>query len=232
MAVRSRVGAVTGIPEVHHFRVDTTAPLPPSIKRPAAGAVVSGTPWYEIDAERGAALSCRFTEGAIDPENPPTADFEPCTAGRTRSFTTAGERTLEVRATDRAGNVSVPSDPRTFTVDPTLPPTPPPGFEAGPPRYAGSSMFADGLHVSAGAIVDPNGRTWVADHNGGFCRVTDPTEDGPGRIEHPELPTDLDTPRTCLAACCPSRPRARTPRASRPSSTPRPSSPARVTRRS
>ena len=89
-----------------------------------------------------------------------------------------------------------------FTVDPALPPAPAPGWGEGPPSHKGSSLFAGGLHISTGAIVDPNGRTWVADHNGGFCRVTEPGEDGPGTIDHPSLPGDPG-PRTCLGGLLP-----------------------------
>src|SRR5918912_3439010 len=64
-------------------------------------------------------------------------------------------------------------------------------------RAAGSTQVAEGLHVSAGALVDPHGRTWIADHNAGFCRVTDVTDDGPGRIEHPQRLGE-GGPRTCL----------------------------------
>src|SRR4051812_16396632 len=66
----------------------------------------------------------------------------------------------------------------------------------------GTSLYANGLHISTGSIVDPLGRIWVADHNSGLCRIIDPTPAGPGTIEHPDfdpgtplLPTS--TP-TCL----------------------------------
>src|SRR4051812_1720946 len=62
---------------------------------------------------------------------------------------------------------------------------------------AGGALYADGLHSSTAALVDPAGKTWVADHNAGFCRVTDPSATGPGRIEHPERPGQTGT-RTCL----------------------------------
>ena len=44
---------------------------------------------------------------------------------------------------------------------------------------AGPSLLAEGLHISTGAIVDPDDRVWVADHNAGFCRIK-PSTDGPG----------------------------------------------------
>ena len=58
------------------------------------------------------------------------------------------------------------------------------------------------MHVSTGAIVDPVGRTWVSDHNGGFCRLTASDDNGPGRIDHPEIPGD-EGPRTCLGGLLP-----------------------------
>src|SRR5215213_977264 len=69
-------------------------------------------------------------------------------------------------------------------------------------QAAGASLYATGLHVSAGVLVDPAGRTWVSDHNAGFCRVSDPTDDGPGRIEHPERPGQPGL-RTCLGGLLP-----------------------------
>ena len=69
-------------------------------------------------------------------------------------------------------------------------------------RAAGPSLYGEGLHIPTGALVDPVGRTWVADHNGGFCRMTDPTEDRPGTIEHPQAPGDPG-PRTCLGGVLP-----------------------------
>ena len=71
-----------------------------------------------------------------------------------------------------------------------------------PARAAGSTLVGEGLHIASGALVDPNGRTWVADHNGGFCRMTPAGDDGPGRIEHPQVPGG-DGPRTCLGGLLP-----------------------------
>jgi hypothetical protein len=66
---------------------------------------------------------------------------------------------------------------------------------------AGPSPYANGLHISTGALADPLGRTWVADHNAGFCRVTVPV-DGPAAIEHPQTP-DEGGSRTCLGGLLP-----------------------------
>ena len=183
---------MTGLPEHYRFTVDTMAPLAPEVKRPADGSTISGTPWFEFLSEEGAAFQCAFDEE-------PLAD---CAPGRTRKYTENGEHTLRIVAIDRAGNRSEESATVRYTVDTALPPAPAPGWGEGPPSHKGSSLFAGGLHISTGAIVDPNGRTWVADHNGGFCRVTEPGEDGPGTIDHPALPGDPGA-RTCMGGLMP-----------------------------
>jgi hypothetical protein len=76
-------------------------------------------------------------------------------------------------------------------------------FAAATARAAvGTSLYANGLHISTGAIIDPHGRTWVSDHNSGFCRLVDPTTAGPGFIEHPDFdpgtPLVPDSLSTCL----------------------------------
>ena len=71
-----------------------------------------------------------------------------------------------------------------------------------PASAAGSSLYGEGLHVSAGALVDPDGRTWVADHNGGFCRMTRPSDTRHAQIEHPAHPGDPGA-RTCLGGLLP-----------------------------
>jgi hypothetical protein len=193
LAVRARDGDVEGLPEALRFTVDTSAPLRPLIAKPGDGATVGSAPWFEFAAEDGASFRCLF-DGA--------AEAVDCRPGRTSTYPDAGEHTLQVIAVDRAGNASEASAVKRFTVDPTLAPTPAPGWGAGPPAFKGSSLHTEGLHVSAGALVDPDGRVWVADHNGGFCRTTPATEDGPGRIEHPSLPGEPG-PRTCLGGLLP-----------------------------
>src|SRR4051812_11437806 len=66
----------------------------------------------------------------------------------------------------------------------------------------GATRYAEGLHLSTGALVDPAGRAWVADHNAGFCRVSSPTDAGPGTIEHPRTPGAAG-PKTCLGGLLP-----------------------------
>jgi hypothetical protein len=69
-------------------------------------------------------------------------------------------------------------------------------------RAAGPSLTGGGLHISTGALIDPVGRTWVSDHNGGFCRMTGATEDQPGTIDHP-TEAGGPGPRTCLGGLMP-----------------------------
>ncbi|MCW2999434.1 MAG: repeat domain protein [Solirubrobacterales bacterium] len=191
LSVRALAGGVTGLPEAKAFRVDTSTPTP-QILRPTAGSTAGAAPWFVFDAEADATFACRF-----DAE----ATFSACTPGRTRTFNTAGEHTLQITATDVAGNTSSPSSPTTFTVDPVVPDAVP-GSDGSPARHHGRSLAAEGLHIATGAIVDPDGRTWVADHNGGFCRLTPSDEDGPGRIDHPALPGQTG-PHTCLGGLLP-----------------------------
>ncbi len=67
---------------------------------------------------------------------------------------------------------------------------------------AGAALYTKGLHISTGALVDPAGRTWVSDHNAGFCRVSEPDDDGAGRIEHPDR-AGAPGLRTCLGGLLP-----------------------------
>jgi len=66
----------------------------------------------------------------------------------------------------------------------------------------GTALYANGLHISTGSIVDPHGRIWVSDHNSGLCRIVDPTASGPGFIEHPDFdpatPLVPESIPTCL----------------------------------
>jgi Bacterial Ig-like domain len=191
-SVRADDGTQRGIATSHRFTVDTTPPAAPSTVRPAEGAIVGASPYFEFASEPGASYECKL-DGATE--------FEPCATGRAFPNLADGVHTLDLRATDRAGNVSPESGLRSFTVDTTLEDGGPP--LAGPsPTHDGRSLYAGGLHIATGAIEDPRGRIWVADHNAGFCRVTEPTDDGPGTIEHPVLEGDTATP-TCLGGLLP-----------------------------
>ena len=196
LSVRAIDGDVTGRPDAFRFTVDNVAPLAPAVTKPADGGAeltkVGTNPWFEFKTEDGAKLECKLDDAA---------EFTPCaTRGRLGTFT-EGEHTIVVRATDAAGNVSAETT-RKFMVDATVLPGGPAPWGPGPATHKGSSRYADGLHISAGSIVDPMGRVWVSDHNGGFCRVTEPTENGPGTIDHPSVPGGPG-PRTCLGGLLP-----------------------------
>src|SRR5215218_4334659 len=80
------------------------------------------------------------------------------------------------------------------------------GLGAGGSAHAatGPSVYADGLHVPAGGIVDPDDRVWVSDHNGGFCRLTTPDDRGAGTLDHPSTPgAPASVTRTCLGGLLP-----------------------------
>jgi hypothetical protein len=196
LSVRAVDGDVTGLAEAFRFSVDNEAPSAPQVTKPADGGLeltkVGSTPWFEFRTEDGASLECKLDDAA---------EFTPC-ANRGRLGTFAdGEHTIVVRAIDRAGNVSAETT-RQFMVDATVQPGGPAPWGPGPANHKGSSRYADGLHISAGSLVDPMGRVWVSDHNGGFCRVTAPTENGPGTIDHPSVPGGPG-PRTCLGGLLP-----------------------------
>ena len=193
LSARAVQAGITGIAEAHRFVVDTVAPAIPVIDRPAQGAAAPLRPWFAFDAEEGATFACRFDD---------ETDFTACSPGRTRTFTENGSHTLTIRATDRAGNESPESAPRAFTVDAALAIEMPLPWGPGPVTHRGSTLYAAGLHLSTGAIVDPAGRVWIADHNAGFCRVTAVTDEGPGHVEHPQTPGAAG-PRTCLGGLLP-----------------------------
>ena len=141
------------------------------------GATVSSSPWFEFASEDRAALQCPSTA---------PRPFVDCATGRIRALRRTPAST-PCRSSPPTAPATAASRPRArFTVDPTLDPEPP--LRAGAParrRYKGSSLFTRRparLHRRARR---PDGRMWVADHNGGFCRVTEPNEDGAGHIDHP-----------------------------------------------
>jgi hypothetical protein len=191
-SVRAHEGGQQGIASSRRFTVDTTPPTAPSVVRPAEGARVGTNPYFEFSSEPGASYNCKLDDAA---------EFTGCQPGRTFPDIGQGSHTLQIQASDRAGNVSPASEVRNFTVDSSVEPGGPP--LPGPnPTHGGRSLYAEGLHISTGAIEDPRGRIWVADHNAGFCRVTDPTDDGPGTIEHPVRAGDTAT-QTCLGGLLP-----------------------------
>src|SRR4029079_10892988 len=63
-------------------------------------------------------------------------------------------------------------------------------------------QLAGGLHISTGSIQAPDGSLWVTDHNAGLCRVSKPSFNDAGTIEHPQLPGGAG-PNTCLGGLLP-----------------------------
>jgi hypothetical protein len=72
---------------------------------------VSGAPQFAFSGEPGASFACSLDDGA----------FAACEAGATFAFDADAGHTLRIQAIDRAGNVSEPSAPSTFTVDVSAP---------------------------------------------------------------------------------------------------------------
>ena len=201
-----------GVPvsEIRRFEVDTTAPIAaPKVVSPAAGTFTSPRPYFEFDPAAGddeGAYECKIT-----PVTEPAAEgeFAPCAEGRPQAGLAAGEHTIVIRARDAAGNpeafddASPVSTAVTFTVGTPAPGADVPAAPSGPLTAPDSVVrLADGLHISTGALQAPDGSIWVADHNAGLCRVSTPTFDGAGHIEHPQIPGE-GGPNTCLGGLLP-----------------------------
>ena len=94
------------------FTVDTRAPVA-SITGPS-GTTEDATPTFELSSdEDSSTFECRM-DATSDP------GFEPCTSPFTTVRLRDGDHTLDLRATDKAGNTGAPAS-QTFTVN-TLPP--------------------------------------------------------------------------------------------------------------
>ena len=95
------------------FTVDTAAPQT-TITAGPAGTTRESSPDFEFTAgEAGATFECRVDGGA----------FAPCSSPLSLSSLADGPHTLDVRATDRAGNTDPTPATRTFTVDADPPDT-------------------------------------------------------------------------------------------------------------
>ncbi|HUR85185.1 MAG TPA: hypothetical protein VMY78_07560 [Solirubrobacteraceae bacterium] len=224
-AVRSVNGTRIGQAASRYFTLDTTAPAAkPVIVNPAQNSNHLRSPRFVFDSDDASepefGYVCKIDGG----------EYAACDEGLADSRLADGEHTLQIKLVDGAGNVgtaqsdstptreddpettevdehalTVGDQPTTFTVgaDPATGDTDPTPY-ATMSHPDSSAVYAEGLHVSTGALEDPAGRVWVADHNAGFCRVTDPTIDGAGQIEHPSLPGRPRTePRTCLGGLLP-----------------------------
>lgn len=98
-------GAVT----THRWTVDTVAPDTTLLSGPAAGSSsnTSSATFTFSSPDSGATFQCR-----IDAEA-----FAPCTSPHSRTGLANGDRTLEVRAVDAAGNADPSPASRTWTVN-------------------------------------------------------------------------------------------------------------------
>ena len=97
---------------------DTTAPIT-TIDSPSEGAVTSASPSFAFRTGEAASFACRLDTGA----------FASCSSPLSLSGLAPGGHTLDVQATDPAGNVG-PVATRHFTV--AAPAAPPPGTAATP----------------------------------------------------------------------------------------------------
>jgi hypothetical protein len=226
-AVRSVNGTVVGQADSQYFTLDTVAPTAtPVILNPKHDSTHLRSPRFSFDNDvaEGAPEEPEFGyQCKID-----GGEYAACDEGP--SGLADGEHTLQIKLVDGAGNVgtvesdstaTVENDPATadedesagttgaqatrFTVG-----TAPVDTDTDPTPYAemthpnSASVYGKGLHIATGAMEDPAGRVWVTDHNAGFCRMTDPTIEAAGRIEHPEVPNQpRREARTCLGGLLP-----------------------------
>jgi hypothetical protein len=196
------------VSEVRRFKIDTAAPTAqPTVVSPANDTFTSPRPYYEFEPAAGddeGSYECRIT-----PAGQPDGAFAPCGEGRPAAALAPGAYTMVIRHRDAAGNPTTFTDespvsaPVSFTVG-----TPAPGPEVDPAPNGDLASpnsvvrLADGLHISTGAFEAPDGSLWVTDHNAGLCRVTKPSFDGAGHIDHPQLPNGAG-PNTCLGGLLP-----------------------------
>jgi hypothetical protein len=100
-------------PDTRAFTVDTSAPET-SIPSGPAGMTADATPTFGLASdEAGSTFECKLDSGA----------FSPCTSPHTTAPLADGDHTLQVRATDQAGNSDATPASRAFEVDTTAPET-------------------------------------------------------------------------------------------------------------
>jgi hypothetical protein len=159
-------GNVDPTPELRTFTVDTTAPQTTIDTGPSDGAVISDTtPVFEFSSsEPGSTFECSIDGGAFPCESP----YEP-------SELADGPHTLDVHATDAAGNTDDTPASHTFTVDTTPPQT---TIDSGP---ADGAPTADTTPVFAFSSSE-TGSTFA-------CSIDDGE---PFACESPYTPTALD----------------------------------------
>lgn len=111
---------VDGPSPARTFTVDLTAPPVPTIVSPASGAAVA-TRAVTVSGTAEPHSSVRIREGSLLRA---TAPVDGAGAWSASITFTDGSHTITATGEDRAGNLSAPSAPRTFTVDTTVPAAP------------------------------------------------------------------------------------------------------------
>ena len=212
-AVRAQGATIS---EIRRFKVDLTAAKnQPTIVSPAEKNYTSARPYFEFDpasdADEGT-YECKITRTDLadgDVKEPIEGEFKPCDEGRPAEALAEGQYQMVIRARDAAGNPETfdGSEPVSEAVN-FIVGTPAPGPDVAElPNGALASpdsvvQLAGGLHISTGSIQAPDGSLWVTDHNAGLCRVSKPSFNDAGTIEHPQLPGGAG-PNTCLGGLLP-----------------------------
>jgi large repetitive protein len=152
------------------FTIDIAAPLTPVIGAPTAGAEVATNPTIAGTGEAGATVTVKEGDTIV------------CTATvsstGTWSCATAlgtGAHTVTATQTDAAGNTSLVSDPRTFTVSaaPSLVLSAPPAINpANASTYPVSGTCATGVSVNITVGTAPNTATATAPCTAGMFSTT------------------------------------------------------------
>jgi hypothetical protein len=133
---------VTGVGRLLSTGVaDTAAPSLTIVSPVFDGAVMSSSPSFAFHANESASFSCRLDTGA----------FAPCSSPVTFSGLAPGGHTVDVQATDTAGNVS-PVVSRHFTVN--APAATPPGTPASPAGQIPGVGGVNGAGGVLGTVID------------------------------------------------------------------------------
>ncbi|KAB8141140.1 hypothetical protein F8S13_20255 [Chloroflexia bacterium SDU3-3] len=163
------------------FTVDTSTPSAPSISSPAAGAS-SGTnqPTISGTAEAGSTVTVKEGSTTVCTTTTDGSGVWSCTPSVALG---EGSHALTATATDAAGNTSLPSSPRSFTVDTSAPSAPLVSSPAdGGTINATSPVFAGTAEPGSTVMVKEGGSTVctaTADSNGTWsCIPSSPLSAG------------------------------------------------------
>ncbi|MDX6200176.1 MAG: large repetitive protein [Actinomycetota bacterium] len=137
------------------YVLDTTAPTTPVVTAPTSpGRDLS--PSWSASTEEGSRTECRLS----GPGQPAT--WVPCTLPMATPITADGTYTLDVRATDVAGNVSAPGT-GTYVLDTTAPPAPLVVQPASPGRIRNPSVTFTAEPGTTGSCRLTHGATVLSD---------------------------------------------------------------------